>query len=67
MDPWSGGGVLRAPNDKVVILIIPDTAHHLDLRKSHPKDPPSVIYAREKEKQTIHKWIEHDNYLDNYV
>lgn len=65
MDPWSGGGVLRAPNDKIVIVIIPDTAHHLDLRKSHPKDPPSVIYAREKEKQTIHKWIEHDNLVWN--
>lgn len=63
MDPWSGGGVLRAPNDKIVIIIIPDSAHHLDLRKAHPKDTPSVINARDKEKLTIHKWIEHDNYV----
>lgn len=61
MDPWSGGGVLRAANDKIIIIIIPDTAHHLDLRKSHPNDPPSVITAREREKEAIHKWIEHDN------
>lgn len=62
-DPWSGGGVLRAPNDKITIIIIPDAAHHFDLRKSHPNDTASVINAREKEKQTIHKWIDHDNFV----
>lgn len=63
MDPWSGGGVLRTPNDKITVIIIPDTAHHLDLRESNPNDPASVISARLKEKQTIKKWLEHDNYV----
>lgn len=63
MDPWSGGGVLRAPNDKIVIVIILDAAHHLDLRKAHPDHPFSVVSALEKEKQAIHKWIDHDKKL----
>lgn len=36
IDPWSGGGVLREPNDQVKMIIIPDIAHHLDLRESNP-------------------------------
>ncbi|XP_055322628.1 lysosomal Pro-X carboxypeptidase [Sitodiplosis mosellana] len=63
MDPWSGGGVLRAPNDKITIIIIPDTAHHLDLRASNPNDPASVIAARRLEKDAIHKWLEQENYV----
>lgn len=63
MDPWSGGGVLRTPNDKISIIIIPDTAHHLDLRSSNPNDPQSVITARKMEKDEIKKWLEHENYV----
>lgn len=59
MDPWSGGGVLRTPNNQVKIIIIPDAAHHLDLRARNPKDPASVIAARETEKQEIRKWLNH--------
>lgn len=61
MDPWSGGGVLRTPNDKISIIIIPDTAHHLDLRGSNPNDPESVKGARQKEILAIQKWLHHDN------
>lgn len=46
LDPWSGGGVLRNYNDKIKIMIIPEGAHHLDLRSSNPADPASVIDAR---------------------
>lgn len=63
MDPWSGGGVLRTPNDKISIIIIPDTAHHLDLRASNPNDPQSVIAARKKEKDAIRKWLDEENYV----
>ncbi|EDW77547.1 uncharacterized protein Dwil_GK24560 [Drosophila willistoni] len=58
LDPWSGGGVLQAPNDRVHVIIIPEGAHHLDLRKSEPADPPSVIDARQKEATIIASWIE---------
>lgn len=57
LDPWSGGGVLRTPNQHVQIVIIPDGAHHLDLRAAHPSDPDTVINARETELRTIQKWI----------
>lgn len=61
MDPWSGGGVLRSQNNDITIIIIPDTAHHLDLRASNPNDPASVIAARNMEKKAIEKWLTNDS------
>ncbi|XP_030382918.1 lysosomal Pro-X carboxypeptidase [Scaptodrosophila lebanonensis] len=58
LDPWSGGGVLQAPNDLIQVIIIPEGAHHLDLRESNPADPPSVLDARAKEAIIIARWIE---------
>lgn len=57
MDPWSGGGVLKSSNKKIQIIIIPEAAHHLDLRSSSPADPRSVVNAREMEKQAILSWL----------
>ncbi|XP_064539391.1 lysosomal Pro-X carboxypeptidase [Drosophila montana] len=58
LDPWSGGGVLRAPNNQVHVIILPEGAHHLDLRQSHPSDPASVMDARKKEAAIIQQWIQ---------
>lgn len=60
LDPWSGGGVLRSPNSDVKIIIMTDTAHHLDLRSSNAKDPYTVIEARNMEKQAIRQWLSTD-------
>ncbi|CAG7717024.1 unnamed protein product [Allacma fusca] len=57
LDPWSGGGVLESLSDSLISVIIPEGAHHLDLRGSNVNDPPSVIKAREVEKSEIRKWI----------
>jgi hypothetical protein len=57
LDPWSSGGILRSISGSVVSLLIPEGAHHLDLRGSNPKDPASVISARKMERQFIKKWI----------
>uniref|UniRef100_A0A1I8MB15 Lysosomal Pro-X carboxypeptidase n=2 Tax=Musca domestica TaxID=7370 RepID=A0A1I8MB15_MUSDO len=57
LDPWSGGGVLQSDNPTVHIIIIPEGAHHLDLRAKHPKDPISVLQARNRESDIIGKWI----------
>ncbi|XP_069939974.1 lysosomal Pro-X carboxypeptidase isoform X2 [Cherax quadricarinatus] len=64
LDPWSTGGVLWNVSETVVSLIIPEGAHHLDLRGSNPDDPPSVIQARMIEKTHIQNWI--DEYSARY-
>ena len=52
----SSGGVVK-PIGSLVSVIIPEGAHHLDLRASNPLDPKSVIDGREKHKENIRKWI----------
>ena len=48
---------MRNVGKSVIALIIPEGAHHLDLRGSDPNDPQSVIKARELEQLAIKKWI----------
>jgi len=59
LDPWSSGGVLKSgpPKTGIVAVIIPEGAHHLDLRAANPADPVSVIQARKIERSWIAKWI----------
>lgn len=57
LDPWSGGGVLHKPNERISIVIIPDGAHHLDLRGTNKADPISVTIARQRELDIIKQWI----------
>ena len=57
LDPWSTGGVTKTLSDSIISIIIPEGAHHLDLRSVDPNDPSSVIKARDIEKQSIKKWI----------
>jgi len=56
LDPWSSGGILKG-HGTVVTVIIPEGAHHLDLRGTNPADPESVIIARKTERKYIKKWI----------
>ncbi|XP_022323407.2 dipeptidyl peptidase 2-like [Crassostrea virginica] len=57
LDPWHRGGVTKAPNPNVGVILIKGGAHHLDLRASNKEDPSSVIQARNQEKAYIKKWI----------
>jgi len=59
LDPWSGGGLFTAPMNthEVYIVIIPEGAHHLDLRSSNEEDPESVTEARKKYVKIFRKWI----------
>lgn len=57
LDPWSSGGALRSITDSVIALLIPEGAHHLDLRGSNAADPTSVISCRKIERAHIRKWI----------
>ena len=58
LDPWHGGGVLKDISDSLVAVIIPDGAHHYDLRGAQDGDTASVIVARQTELKYIQKWIE---------
>uniref|UniRef100_A0A6Q2WZW4 Lysosomal Pro-X carboxypeptidase n=1 Tax=Esox lucius TaxID=8010 RepID=A0A6Q2WZW4_ESOLU len=57
LDPWSGGGVTRNISDSMVAIVIPDGAHHLDLRYNNEYDPHSVLSARAQEVEYFKLWI----------
>lgn len=57
LDPWSGGGVLSSLSSSLVAILIDDAAHHLDLRFSDPRDPPSVVAARRQESALLAGWL----------
>lgn len=57
MDPWAGGGVLRSSNSNIEIVLIPEGAHHIDLRAANENDPGSVRGARSIHLKNIQNWI----------
>ncbi|CAL8334015.1 unnamed protein product [Boreogadus saida] len=57
LDPWSGGGVTRNISDSVVAIVIPQGAHHLDLRYDNERDPPAVRRARALEVDYFKAWV----------
>lgn len=57
-DPWSSGGVLTNISSKVLAVVIPDGAHHFDLRAQNPNDTKSVQAARLFHVRQIHKWLD---------
>lgn len=57
MDPWSGGGVLKTSNNNIKVVLIPEGAHHVDLRAQDPNDNGSVLVARQIHLQNIQMWI----------
>lgn len=57
LDPWMSGGVTKSLSDTLVAILIPDGAHHLDLRFNNDYDPQSVRFARELEVNYFKQWI----------
>lgn len=57
LDPWSSGGVTYNISDSLIAIMIPDGAHHLDLRYSNAQDTPSVRAARVLEVKYFREWI----------
>jgi len=50
--------VLRSyPEQNITAIIIPNGAHHLDLRGHNAADPVDVIAARDMEIGIITQWI----------
>ncbi|XP_073937888.1 lysosomal Pro-X carboxypeptidase isoform X2 [Castor canadensis] len=57
LDPWSGGGVTKDISDTLVAVIIPQGAHHLDLRANNAYDPKALLLARSLEVKYMKQWI----------
>lgn len=57
LDPWSAGGVTYNITDSLISIMIPDGAHHLDLRYSNEHDTASVRAARALEVKYFREWI----------
>lgn len=60
LDPWRAAGIQEVPkgaSDSIIVRIIENGAHHLDLRESNPLDPSSVVNIRQEQKAAIRKWI----------
>jgi len=59
LDPWSSGGVVTSPDllRDMVSIVIPNAAHHLDLRGPNQADYPELLNAREIEIAFIEQWI----------
>lgn len=57
LDPWSAGGNLQAKTSATYSILIPNAAHHLDLRASNPQDPQSVVSARQEIVKILRAWI----------
>lgn len=49
--------MLQNISDSLVAVVIPEGAHHLDLMFSHEDDPPSVLVARETQREHMRRWI----------
>jgi hypothetical protein len=66
LDPWSSGGVLYNLSRSTVAVIIPEGAHHLDLRASNPADPYSVYTARNVHRKFIRLWLRNHTLPERY-
>lgn len=64
MDPWSSGGVVTNISSEVLAIIIPDGAHHFDLRAENPLDTLTVKEARRFHVRQIHRWLD-EHYFEN--
>ncbi len=57
LDPWRATGVTFPLSRSVLVVDIPEGAHHLDLMFSSPHDPQSVRDARALERREIARWV----------
>ncbi|CAE8715581.1 unnamed protein product [Polarella glacialis] len=61
LDPWRSAAISKLPvgtrpGADVQIRLLEHSAHHLDLRSSHPLDPPSVTAVRLEQLEAVKRW-----------
>jgi len=57
LDPWHTSGVLESLGPTLPAIVIPESAHHLDLRAPNKADPIYVQQARIEEVSYIDQWF----------
>eukprot|EP01064_Diplonema_japonicum_P033751 TRINITY_DN6744_c0_g1_i1.p1 TRINITY_DN6744_c0_g1~~TRINITY_DN6744_c0_g1_i1.p1 ORF type:complete len:492 (+),score=144.60 TRINITY_DN6744_c0_g1_i1:782-2257(+) len=57
-DPWHGGGFLKQVRPSCPVFLMPNGAHHVDLRAANPADTPDITSVRNQEEAIIKKWID---------
>ena len=59
LDPWHGGGFYPSDADDPsnVFCVMPNGAHHGDLRAPEPDDPADITACRQLEEVTIGTWL----------
>ena len=60
LDPWHGGGFLKPGKASTGNhwIMMPNGAHHVDLRGPHPDDTADITAARTAEETIIRSWID---------
>ena len=60
IDPWGALGQRTSPNPNAsaIAIVIPESAHHGDLRASSPNDPIYLTRARQQEEAIIASWLQ---------
>jgi pimeloyl-ACP methyl ester carboxylesterase len=56
IDPWHGCNIVESVSDTVRAIVIPEAAHHLDLRPPTANDSAALIAARELEVSLLQQW-----------
>eukprot|EP01083_Nonionella_stella_P014493 40684_1 len=59
LDPWGGGGFTTnfTDNEEMIVFLIPDAAHHYDLRFANKNDTKYVVEVRKREVGFVWKWL----------
>ncbi|ENN80327.1 hypothetical protein YQE_03319, partial [Dendroctonus ponderosae] len=58
LDPWSSGGVIANVSAQVWSILMPNGAHHSDLRSANELDADDVKSARLFHEKHIQKWLD---------
>ena len=66
LDPWHGGGFYPSDGDHPsnVFCVMPNGAHHGDLRGPEPDDPDDIKRCRALEEATIAGWLTQKTRVD---
>ena len=57
LDPWSAYGFTTNISDHLLVLVLPNGAHHVDLMFSNPGDTSDITEARVTTMARVKEWV----------